>query len=282
MDRSPLDTLTRPDRVAFVLQGGGGLAAPQVGMLRALLEAGVLPDLVIGSSAGALNALAFAADPTLAGVQRLEGVWRQLRRRHVAAVDVRTVVRALARRRDGFLSAAPLAALLAGVVPARLEEAAIPAHVVATDLDSGDAVILSAGASVPALLASAAFPGIYAPVEIGGRRLIDGGVTADVPVRPAEHLGASTCYVLPAARSADTDVPMRGPLAMAYRALGQILESAVQRDLAAARATVHVFPAARSSASNPLDFRGTSRLIADGYAAAAAWLAARAPLAVAT
>lgn len=282
MDRSPLATLPRPDRVAFVLQGGGSLAAPQVGMLRALLEAGVLPDLVIGSSAGALNALAFAADPTLAGVRRLEEVWRRLRRRHVAAMDVRTVVGALAGRRDGFLSAAPLAALLAGVVPTRLEDAAIPAHVVATELDSGDAVILSAGASVPALLASAAFPGIYAPVEIGRRRLIDGGVAADVPVRSAEQLGATTCYVLPAARSTDTDVPMRGPLAMAYRALGQILESAVQRDLAATSATVHVLPAARSSASNPLDFRGTSRLIADGYAAAATWLDARASLAVAT
>jgi len=101
-------------------------------------------------------------------------------------------------------------------------------------------------------------------------------------VQPAEHLGATTCYVLPAARSADTDVPMRGPLAMAYRALGQILESAVQRDLAAARAAVHVLPAALSAASNPLDFRGTSRLIADGYATAASWLAAQVPMAAAT
>jgi len=282
MDRSPLATFPRRQRVAFVLQGGGSLAAPQVGMLRALLEAGVVPDLVVGSSAGALNALAFAADPTLAGVRRLDAMWRQLRRRHVAAVEVRTIVRALAGRRDGFLSAAPLARLLAGVVPARLEEAVIPAHVVATELDSGAAVTLSTGESVPALLASAAFPGIYAPVEIGRRRLIDGGVAADVPVGPAERLGATTCYVLPAARSADTDVPMRGPLAMAYRALGQILESSVQRDLAAARATVHVLPAARSSASNPLDFRGTARLITDGYVAASAWLDAPAPLAVAT
>src|ERR1700691_275552 len=73
-----------PVPVAFVFQGGGSLAAPQVGMLRALTEAGVTPDLVIGSSAGALNAVAFASDPSLAGLRTLETVWLSLRRRRVA------------------------------------------------------------------------------------------------------------------------------------------------------------------------------------------------------
>jgi len=78
--------------VAFVFQGGGSLSAPQVGMLRALSEAGVVPDLVVGSSAGALNAVAFATDPTQAGLERLEAVWMSLSRRKVAQFSARTQV----------------------------------------------------------------------------------------------------------------------------------------------------------------------------------------------
>jgi NTE family protein len=251
-------------------------------MLRALLEAGVRPDLVVGTSAGALNAVTFASDPTLAGVRRLEQLWLRLRRRHVAAVDLRTVARALARRTDGFLSAAPLADLLADLIPSRLEDTAVSAHVVASELDSGRPVILSAGDTVPALLASAAFPGIYPPVDVGGLRLVDGGVAADIPVRQAELLGAEVVYVLPAAVSADADAPLRGPLAMAYRALGQILDAASRQQVASARGQVHVVPAVTSAASTPLDFRGTQRLVAQGYASATAWLATTSVLAVAT
>jgi NTE family protein len=274
--------LPQPRRIAFVLQGGGSLSAPQVGMLAALLEAGVVPDLVVGSSAGALNAVAFATDPTLPGLRRLERLWVQLRRRHVAAVDVRTLARAVVGRSDALVSSARLAELLADVVAERLEDTTVPAHVVATELGTGLPVVLSAGESVPALLASAAFPGIYPPVTIDGRRLIDGGVAADVPVRQAELLGASVCYVLPAARPGDADACTHGPLAMAHRALGQILDSAARRDVGAARGPVHVLPTVPSAASNPLDFRETKRLIAAGYRAASSRLPEGHDLAVAT
>ena len=80
-DATPIRTrqLSKPT-VAFVLQGGGSLAAGQVGMLRALFEAGIRPDLVIGSSAGALNAVAFAQNPTTAGLDELQDLWSRLRR----------------------------------------------------------------------------------------------------------------------------------------------------------------------------------------------------------
>src|ERR1700685_268944 len=82
----------QPGGVAFVFQGGGSLSAPQVGMLRALSEAGVLPHLVVGSSAGALNAVAFATAPTSAGLDRLEAVWMSLRRRKVGHFSARTLL----------------------------------------------------------------------------------------------------------------------------------------------------------------------------------------------
>ena len=141
---------TQADGVAFVFQGGGSLSAPQVGMLRALSEAGVQPDLVVGSSAGALNAVAFAADPTQAGVERLEAVWMSLRRRKVAQFSARTLLAAALGRGDGLVPNSGLRDLLrSAALPATLDGTPIPAHVVATDLGSGAAVVLSDGQTGP-------------------------------------------------------------------------------------------------------------------------------------
>ncbi|HEV7204606.1 MAG TPA: patatin-like phospholipase family protein [Jatrophihabitans sp.] len=268
------DGSPRAGRVAFVFQGGGSLSAPQVGMLRALTEVGIEPDLVIGTSAGALNAVAFASDPTPAGLDRLEELWHSLRRRHVAGISSRTLARALVGRVDGLFDPAPLAQLLgADMVPADLAATAIPAHVVATELVTGEPVVMSDGDTASALLASAAFPGIYPPVRRAGLRLVDGGVAADIPILQAEALGATTSYVLPAAVADDRGAQLRGPLAMAYHALGQILDSTARRDALAAAGEVHLLPAATSPATNPLDFRETRRLIRDGYELACSWLA---------
>lgn len=258
---------------AFVFQGGGALSAPEVGMLRALVEAGIQPDLVVGTSAGALNAVAFATDPTLGGVDRLEQLWLTLRRRNVARVSPAILARALAGRRDGLFDTTPLVSLLtSGFVAPLLEDTTIPAHVIATDLMTADPIVLSHGDTVSALLASSAFPGMYPPVLRDGKQLIDGGVSADIPVLQAEALGASVSYVLPAAVPDDDDAPPRGPLAMAYHALGQILDATARRDAQSARGVVHVLPAAASPASNPLDFRETRRLIDDGHRLAVDWL----------
>jgi NTE family protein len=264
--------------VALVFQGGGSLTAPQVGMLWALREAAVLPDLVIGSSAGALNAVAFASDPSPAGLERLEAVWMSLRRRHVAPFSARTMLTAVVGRGDGLVSNAALRGLLASaaVAPA-LNETPIPAHVVATELATGTAVVLSDGETIPALLASCAFPGLYPPVQVGEQLLVDGGVSADVPVLQAEALGARVSYVLPAATSDVAQSLPRGPVPLACHALGQILGSAARSDMTAARGPVHILPAPSGSATNPVDFRDTSRLIDEGYRLTTDWLANHLP-----
>lgn len=267
----------RHGTVAFVFQGGGSLSAPQVGMLRALAEAGITPDFVIGSSAGALNAVAYASDPTEDGLRRLENLWLTLRRRHVAAISARTLVRAFAGRGDGLFDAAPLGQLLrTDLVAAELDRTRILSHVVATGLLSGEPVVMSTGDTASALLASSAFPGIYAPVSRGGLRLIDGGVSADIPILQAEALGATSSFVLPAAGTDDRVAPLRGPLAIAYHALGQILDSTARRDSRAAQGEVHLLPSPVSTATNPMDFRQAGQLIRDGYELAAGWLAAHA------
>src|SRR5580692_4822217 len=249
---------TQAGGIAFVFQGGGSLSAPQVGMLRALSEAGVRPDLVVGSSAGALNAVAFAADPTQAGVERLETVWMSLRRRNVARFSGRTLLAAAFGRGDGLVSNSGLRDLLrSAALPATLDGTSIPAHVVATDLGS------------------CAVPGLYPPVEVDGRLLVDGGVSADVPVLQAEALGARVVYVLPAAGCDVTAPPPHRPLPLAFHALSQVLGSVAATNVAAARGPVHVLPAPSSQTTSPVDFRDTPRLIDQGYQLTARWLASQ-------
>lgn len=265
-----------PGPVGFALQGGGSLTASQVGMLRALSEAGIHPDIVVGSSAGALNAVAYAADPTVTGVDRLEHLWLTMRRRHVAPLAISTIAAAVAGRRDGLFNHDAMRELLRRArIPAMLDRTRVPVHVVATDLATGAPAVLGDGDTVTALLATSAFPGLYPPVRLGSMQLIDGGVSADIPILQAEALGAATTFILPAASSDEVGWQPRGPLALAYHALGQILDTSANHNIEAAQGTVHLLPAPASRASNPLDFRYTKRLVDDGYRLASNWLAAQ-------
>ena len=173
-------------KLAFVFEGGGSLAAAQIGMLRALIEDGPRPELVIGTSAGAINAVAFAAYPTAAGVAELEALWLSLHRRDVATL--RDLLD------DHFADR-------------RLEDVPVPAHVVTTDLASGTAHVISTGPVVEALMASAAMPGLFPSVTIGGRQLVDGALAANTPIRQAVDLGATDIYVLAVATLGRTAAP---------------------------------------------------------------------------
>src|SRR3954462_656933 len=124
---------------AFVLSGGGSLGAVQVGMLQALAQRGIAPDLLVGTSAGALNAVFVAAHGTSpAALDRLASVWREVRRDDVFPVRAPQVLLALAGARDSLCVSDGLERLLKRHVPvSRLEDAQIPVHLVATDLLSG-------------------------------------------------------------------------------------------------------------------------------------------------
>jgi NTE family protein len=148
-------------RTAFVLAGGGSLGAVQAGMLRELLSRGVKPDLVVGSSVGAINAAYLAGEPTAQGVARLEAIWRKLRRDQVFPVTLHSLI-GLIGCRNFMVDSCGLRRLLEQNLPYRdLEDAKIPLHVVATDLLGGAAVRLSAGPAVEAVLASCAIPAAF-------------------------------------------------------------------------------------------------------------------------
>lgn len=262
------------NRTAFVLSGGASHAAVQVGMLRSLTEAGIKPDLLVGTSSGALNAVAFAADPTAEGVERLALAWRQVRRSQVFPVALPGLLLGVIGRRDHFLSNRGVQRVISQFAEiSRLEHAAIPGHVVATDLETGEPVVLSEGDVVTALLASTALPGVFPPVRLAGRMLIDGGVAADTPIEQAESLGATTIYVLP---TYGTDWAARRPrsaAAIGLNAVGQLLGHVGADKIAAARrATVHLLPVPPTSGISPFDFSHSARLIEDAARLAKTWL----------
>lgn len=251
---------------AFVLAGGGSLAAAQVGMLRALADGGVQPDLLVGVSAGGINAFCFAQHPDGTGLDRLQRLWSRLRRRDVFPLDAMRILAGLAGIRDGLVAPDRLRSFLGRQVgSARLDDTVIPAHLVASDLASGQPVVLSSGGALPALLATSAIPGVFPPVELDGRPLVDGGVSVDVPIRQAEELGATLTYVLPAVAPSNAAAVPHGAVPVLLHAVSHLFGRIAAADTAAARHEVRVLPAPAQPGANPFDFGATDRLIDAGY-----------------
>src|SRR6201989_2943274 len=153
-------------RPAFVRAGGAALGARQAGMVHALYELGIAPDLLIGTSVGALNAALLASRPaTVATAEELAGVWRALRRSDTLPLRPPTLINGLAGRRDHLIPDRVLRRLAARHLQFdRLEQAAIPLHLVAFDLLTGTEARLSDGPLAEAVLAAAAIPGVLPPV----------------------------------------------------------------------------------------------------------------------
>lgn len=182
---------------ALVLSGGGNRGAMEAGALMALFERDIAPDLVVGSSAGAINAAYIAGHPSLNGARCLTGVWRGIRTQDVFPGPRPAVLWRLFRHRDRLHDPEGLARILRAHLPySDLAGASVPVVVVATELDTGRECWLSSGDAVRAILASTALPGVFPPVCIDGRRYIDGGVTNRVPISVAAAAGAKTIYVL--------------------------------------------------------------------------------------
>jgi NTE family protein len=199
-------------RTAFVLSGGGNQGVSQVGMLRALLERGIVPDVVIGTSAGALNGAAVAYAPNLTGVAQLAVVWEQLQADHVFPGGRIHRAWNVVRRGTHLFGNEGLAALIHNSTPARsFSDLEIPLRVIATDLDTGEEVVIARGPLKPALLASTALPGVFPIVEHAGRRLVDGGVVNNVPLWHALSGPVDRIFVLNVSSGAG-DHAVRSPL----------------------------------------------------------------------
>ena len=234
---TPAQIAALPGPLAFVLPGGGALGSYQVGVLRALTEVGVVPDQLVGVSAGSVNAALFAWNGGIDGLHRMEAIWRGIKRRDLMRVHPGRLALAVAGRQSSFLDnrhgrsflhrhrhemAGPvrrqtggrMTTIRANGIDIRHDVQGsgpwlILSHSLATDLSTGEAVALTTGDTTTAVLASSAFPGVYPPIHIAGRTFIDGGVVADVPLDIALGLGAATALVLSVPPLAADDPPTR-------------------------------------------------------------------------
>ncbi len=266
-------------RVAFVLGGGGVLGATQVGMLRALLEAGRRPDLVVGTSVGALNGAALAADPSPAGVDVVAGMWTDLSDAGVFAGSLFAQASTLARHRTHLHSAEPLRRLMASRLPAKFEDLAVPFQCVAASIENAGAHWFSTGPLADAVLASCAVPGLLPPVEIGGEHFLDGGLVHSIPVGRALALGATEIYVLHVGRIERPLAPPRSPWDVGLVAFEIARRHRFVEEMAALPASVrvHVLPSGEENAPlMSLRYRSPAAVagrISRGYQAASEYLA---------
>lgn len=218
----PLVNRFGPERkTAFVLSGGGSLGAVQVGMLRALLDAEICPDLILGCSVGSINGAGFAADPSLRGVARLDRIWRRLAAGDPDLMPGRLIPLAvqLARKGPALHDPGPLEQLLSDELPVdHFSDLQVPFQCVATDLDTATEHWFERGPLVPALMASASLPAVYPPREIGGQTYIDGGVLNEVHTARAVELGATDLYVLHVGHLDDHLIDVQRPFDGALRA----------------------------------------------------------------
>jgi len=256
-----------PRPLAIVFGGGGSRGAVQLGMLQALAETDLRPDLVVGTSVGSLNGAIFASDPALAAVKLAE-IWARMDRQQVfpGGFFLKTLAATTAGRSYVF-DPTPLSDLIAEYLPvSRIEDLELPFTAIATDLDSGVRVELDSGDLRTALLASSAVPVAFPSVEIGGRRLVDGGLVANIPIRQAVARGAKSVLVLDCGIFGAAGRWSQGIFGVVVQSLAIAGRQQVTVDLAvAADIPVLYFPVPASILTTIFDFEGTAVLAQESF-----------------
>ena len=269
---------------AFVLGGGGNLGACEIGMLRALLEAGIKPDVVLGTSVGAINGAVLAADPTSAALNRLEELWIAMGEHGVFEGSFLTRLGTMFRSRTHLYSNSALRTMLETDLPVRLiEDLAVPFQCVAASIERAAEHWFTSGSIADAVLASSAVPGLLPPVLVDGEHFLDGGLVNSVPVGRALALGARTVYVLHVGR---LEQPLRAPT-RPWEVAAVAFEIARRHRFAREMAdlpddvAVHLLPTGTPPAADGSwtrytrhrDFSGTRARIEQSYRASSAYLA---------
>ncbi|GAB3015388.1 patatin [Nocardioides flavus (ex Wang et al. 2016)] len=266
---------------AFVLGGGGVLGAVEVGMLRALLERGIVPDLVLGTSVGALNGAMVARQPGLEVVERLTELWAATAESRDVYGDrpLRTVRRAVSTGTHIYSSTPLRTRLEEEFGDTRIEDLPVRLEVCAASIERAAEHWFTSGPVVPAILASAAVPGLLPPAEVDGEHFLDGGLVNSIPVGRAVELGATRVFVLQVGRIDRPLKPPTRPWQVARVSFEVARRHRFMREIAAIPEGVeaHVLPAAGTSARDDSlrahrDFSRVQGRIDATYAASRAYL----------
>jgi NTE family protein len=251
---------------AVVFSGGGTLGAVQVGIIDVLERRRLRPSMVVGTSAGALNAAFWAFNPGPGAAGRLLGAWCRCGRTTLLTEGRFGVVCRLLMGRDHLHGQHELARVLAAALGrhTRIEDAPIPLLIVVADALTGARHVLRSGPLLPALLASCAIPGLFGPVTIDGRPFIDGGVVANCDVEAAADAGAGEALAIELI--GETSGPSRNVMDAVRRAVVFSLRRQTEqaRLLAAARLRLALLRVSLDDPPGLGDFRRTRDLFRVG------------------
>lgn len=262
-------------RTAFVFAGGGSLGTVEVGMLQVLVDRGIRADFVVGASVGAINGAYFAGRPDAEGVRELTRIWQGISRGHVFPISLVGGFLGLFSARNHLVNPARLRHLIERHFSYRtLEEAELPCHVVATDVLTGAEVVLSSGGVVEAVLASTAIPAVFPPILLGGRYLVDGGITNNTPISVAVELGAERVIVLPTGFSCGLDTPPAGTVDMAMHSLSLLIARQLVVDVErfGGRADLRIAPPLCPVSTAVTDFSASGSLIERAAESTRQWI----------
>jgi NTE family protein len=268
--------------VAFVLGGGGVLGAVEVGMLRALLRAGYRPDVVVGTSIGAVNGVLVAADPSEAVTDRLVRLWSSPEAADVYGDSIARQLRRFAARTH-LHSPLPLRRLLESELgeQSTFADLKVPFRCCAASIERAAEHWFDSGPLVDAVLASSSVPGLLPPMEINGEHFIDGGIVNSIPISEAVRVGAKLIFVLQVGRvERQLSVPRR-PWEVAQVAFEVARRHRFARDMASlpADVRVHVLPSGGGEGRDDSpwayrDMAAVGRRISRAYTASRRYLAA--------
>lgn len=269
LERGRRDGPRRKFRTAFVLSGGGNLGAIQVGMLQALVEADIQPDVVLGCSIGALNGAGFALSPNMAGVDSLRSMWDAAADGEVMPSSRIPSVVQMLRRGESIHGSQKLRHAIETMLGSNhaFEDLELAFQCNAVDVESSMVKWFSRGELVDPILASAALPAVYPPVQIDGHTYIDGGVIDNVPIGRAVELGCRTIYVLHVGPHGRPSHELRRPIDGAMQAYWVARNSQFAKDLANLPEKVEaiVLPPGERPELRHDDFSQTTALIEKGY-----------------
>ena len=269
---------------AFVLGGGGVLGAAEVGMLRALFEREIGPDLVLGTSVGALNGAMVARDPTPAVIDRMAELWTSAAANGDVYGDrrLRTVRRAVATGTHIYSPKPMTERLREEFGELTFEELPVRFQVCASSIERAAEHWFDSGRVVEAIVASAAVPGLLPPARVGDEHFLDGGIVNSIPVGRAVQLGADRIFVLQVGRIDRPLKPPRKPWEVARVSFEIARRHRFAREMAELPEGVeaHVLPARGTSSRDDSilahrDFAGVQRRIDATYQASLEYLDAR-------
>lgn len=229
----------------------------EVGQALALVDAGITPDVICGTSIGAINGAYLACDTATHGTERLAELWMTLNENEVFGGSLRERLATLAKTRIALHQSGPLRALIARTLPPRFEDLAIPFHCVAACVETASAKWFSEGDLIDAVLASCAVPGLFPPVVLDGRHYVDGGLVHSIPLGRAVELGATEIYVLQVGRIEQELTPPATPLGVGVVAFEIARRHRFVEELGRVRegVIVHVLPAGPDASPPPSDAR---------------------------